>query len=338
MWAITRGNHPRVNELIGSLSGMRCTGGIFVSSGADYNVELLDNSATRINCLDTGLVSNIAKIKSVGIFSNTKRAVEALVLNKTTNLLMHFNALNSSNEFIDDSYSSGGHDILKTGLVSINDTDSVPDFGGGSAEPFAVFPASDSNYFIIKDKTPNDGIDFNFTDKDFTIEAWVKFDSINKAHTIVSQWKENRLQFSFYYGGDIAVTNPSYHKLAFQYRTPTANVVVLSDNQLSLANAWHHVAVERKGSNIYLFVDGVLKGSGNIGTAKINDFPDEDIYVGISLVNTTSPVAWSQFRGDMDELRITKGVARFPTTEETDQNGDYPGYFTPWDIEYARNN
>lgn len=61
-------------------------------------------------------------------------------------------------------------------------------------------------------------------------------------------------------------------------------------------NTWHHVAFARSGTTVRTFLDGVQQGSGTSG---------------LNLSATVPFKISSGFRGFFDEIRITKGVARY---------------------------
>jgi hypothetical protein len=74
-------------------------------------------------------------------------------------------------------------------------------------------------------------------------------------------------------------------------------------------SAWHHVAVTRSGSSLRIFIDGTQTGTTNttLGTASI-DNAIADYRVG----STTDGAL--NFNGYIDDLRITKGVARYTSS------------------------
>ncbi|KKP79991.1 MAG: hypothetical protein A2271_01035 [Candidatus Moranbacteria bacterium RIFOXYA12_FULL_35_19] len=330
MQAITRGNHDYINNSNGVNNlydylpnGLDCNTSTGLLEGTDYNVQLLDRNSTQINCNDTSrLVSEIVKIKSVGTSSNSKRAVEALVLNKSTKLLMHFN----ENPPTDSSYFYDGYTIDNTGVTFSNDSPAALD-----DTDYATF-SSAGNYIKIGDNDDNDGIDFNFLDQDFTIEARVniKNTSLNRYATIVSQYEgPNINQFNFFYGNNTGQLT-TYQKLCFRYYiTSGTPYLACSTNPVNLLTGWHHIAVERKGTNLYFFVDESQTGMIYINSREIrNVLPQKDVYIGAALDGASSSINTNyQFVGDMDELRITKGIARFPTSTN----------FAPWEIEYQPN-
>ena len=80
-------------------------------------------------------------------------------------------------------------------------------------------------------------------------------------------------------------------------------------------NTWYHVAVSGEVGSIKLFVNGVQEGSTYTGATSLNSTAITTVgglWAG-SLYNT--------FFGYIDDLRITKGVARYTTnfTPPTEQ-------------------
>ena len=70
---------------------------------------------------------------------------------------------------------------------------------------------------------------------------------------------------------------------------------------------WHHVAVTREVGLLRMFVDGVLVGTGASSVSYTST---------ITLLSVGYQVQGSArypFRGGIDEVRITKGVARYTT-------------------------
>ncbi len=79
---------------------------------------------------------------------------------------------------------------------------------------------------------------------------------------------------------------------------------------------WVHIAVVKTGGNIYLFVKGYLQGSK----------PDTGTAWKYSLTLGGAPAYYGQVRnmnGDMDEFRVTDGVARY-TANFTPPSAPFP--------------
>jgi hypothetical protein len=94
----------------------------------------------------------------------------------------------------------------------------------------------------------------------------------------------------------------SSQKVQFFYYTGSGHTVAGSTTVT--LSAWHHIAMTLSGTTIRVFLDGVSDGSGTISGS-----PREDsaaLCVGSNNNNAVN--------GYIDELRISKGVARWTAT------------------------
>lgn len=318
MQAITRGNHDCitsgnsdcVNDLMSSLPSLdfscnQASG--FIEKEDLYTVELINSEGDTIHCNDdNALISGVAKIKSIGAVSNAKRALIGVVSNKITKLLMHF-----ENNFEDDSFFKDSYDIER------ESTDPV----------FDSLEKEIGNYSAKFDGTKNikildTGENFNFTNKDFTIEAWVKDVLTFSNKTVISQWFNNEKQFRLYYKPVFL----SPRELTFEYSLNGNSLGGTIKTPMGLLDYnWHHIVVERKGGKIYLFVDGEKKAEEIISNP-IYSRSGQSVYIGVSHNNSAKV---NYFNGNIDELRITKGVARYDPAAVV---------FDTWKIPYEWNN
>jgi hypothetical protein len=67
--------------------------------------------------------------------------------------------------------------------------------------------------------------------------------------------------------------------------------------------AWHHIAVTRSGTDLKLFVDGTQDGSTVTNSTNLNQT--------VAQIGFDTTIAGSAYTGYIDDLRITKGVARY---------------------------
>jgi hypothetical protein len=98
--------------------------------------------------------------------------------------------------------------------------------------------------------------------------------------------------------------------------TSAARYSISSANNVVPLNTWTHVAVVRKGTVITLYVNGTPSGTVIVNTVSLNTF---SVGAGIELVGwyQDGAVGAYPYTGFIDDLRITKNVAR------------YDGSFTP---------
>jgi len=94
--------------------------------------------------------------------------------------------------------------------------------------------------------------------------------------------------------------------------TPTGTWVVYSNNATRITGSsatrevWTYLALVRSGSTVTLYVDGTSSGSTWSSTATFSG----RFFVGAEFYNNT---VTADTNGFIDDLRITKGVARYPT-------------------------
>lgn len=142
---------------------------------------------------------------------------------------------------------------------------------------------------------------YNFVAADFTIEAWVRFNSTGGSRPIFSRWDGNTaFQKAYVFGYE-----QSLGGLWFAITDNLANFSYISSTWTPSTGTWYHVAVSRNGSTIRLFADGVQIGSGTFAGT---------ISGGAGRNNTVGYYrdgAEQVFDGWIDELRVTNGVGRY---------------------------
>jgi hypothetical protein len=130
----------------------------------------------------------------------------------------------------------------------------------------------------------------------FTIEFWVYLATgdIGSARGLVAKGTSTT---------GLLVSLDSSEKVVFTYTTST-----ITSSGAITTNAWNHIAVVREGTGsneTKIYINGTNDGTGTVST----DFNQTSVmYVGC---NRT---AGDPMKGFIDDLRITKGVARYTTT------------------------
>ena len=179
-----------------------------------------------------------------------------------------------------------------TGLGAQIDT-AQSKFGGASG----LFDGTD-DYLSLEDSP-----DWYFSTGDFTIEFRVRFNSLpnvgNTESCVYCQYVDtsNRIRFGFYSTDGINVSPVATvisGGVTVLNRGPVATIVV---------NTWYHFAFVRSGSTHYIFQDGVQLDSASMSGVVPN--LASSLYVG------TLSGASQYFNGWLDELRVTKGLARW---------------------------
>jgi hypothetical protein len=84
-------------------------------------------------------------------------------------------------------------------------------------------------------------------------------------------------------------------------------------------STWYHVAITRSGNNWRLFINGTQEGSTVSSSVSLDGGVAKSIYVGGGTVSAEA------LNGYIDDLRITKGYARY-TANFTAPVGPFVGF------------
>lgn len=193
-------------------------------------------------------------------------------------LAMHMDGTNGSTTFTDVK----GKVVTAYGNAQISTAQSK--FGGASA-----YLDGTGDYLSLPTSS-----DFAFGSGDFTIECWVYLDNVSGNKTVVQIFPTGGRAWDLLIGG--ATTN-------FRATVNGTNDAVNITGPNLTASAWNHIAVVRSGTAVTLYTNGV---AGTPGTLTGSIFtPTSGPNIGRNMDN-----AW-YFAGYIDDLRITKGVARY---------------------------
>lgn len=141
--------------------------------------------------------------------------------------------------------------------------------------------------------------DWNFGTGDFTVEAWVKRSAGGVWQAIVGQWNNTTdKSWSMHIG-------PS-NDLAFFTKDATFDHYTGTGGSAQLpAGEWVHCAASRQGDTLRLFLNGELKATNTSFAGYAVGVSGTVLRIGRA-VAVTDP-----FTGYIDDVRITKGVARY---------------------------
>jgi len=208
-------------------------------------------------------------------------------------LLLHGNDSNGSTTIVDSSASA--RTVTANG-ATISTAQSK--FGGAS-----MYFNGSSHTATIPYST-----DFDAGSGDITIEAWVRKDS-TADRCIVSARSGANINYHLFAGSVVALDT-----------IPSGGISSIVGTTSFSTNTWHHVAATKSGNTWRIFLDGNLEGSATVsGTYTATSAP---LVVGASSSNYF-------FDGYIDDLRITKGVARY-TASFTPPTAAFPD--TPIDL------
>lgn len=213
----------------------------------------------------------------------------------SVSLLLHCDGTNGSTTFTDNSPTP--KTVTANGGAQISTAQSK--FGGASA----LFDGA-GDYLSIAYSSA-----LSLISGDFAVEAWIYLTTLTAgSQTIFDKDGVSGASYSQYVlfitsGGKLAAFLGNGNGTSPTGTTYTGTTTVT-------LNAWHHVALVKTGSTCKGFLDGGQEWSGSAGTMYEGS---KALLIGYSAGQPSA----AYFNGYIDDLRITKGVAR------------YTGNFTP---------
>ena len=141
-----------------------------------------------------------------------------------------------------------------------------------------------------------------FAAGNLTIECWVYFNNVSTNPQIIAQVTNgssaSNYSWQLYLSAASTLTGVIWSS-ATNYAVSTTVV----------AGQWYYVALVRNGTTVSLYLNGVSVGTpSTIGTNAMNWFSDSRFYAG------RNSTAIHYFNGYLDELRVTKGIARYTSS------------------------
>lgn len=198
-------------------------------------------------------------------------------------LLMHFDGPSESDSFEDSS--TYARALTPTGGPFLIDTPTLDGSTVGSFDGSGWVAAAAS-------------ADFDFGAEDFTIELFVYLPSgfnVGMLFGNVNFGSSPSQGFYLLMSGD----TPNFYILGENTTLYTCPGVAIS------TLGWHHIAVVRSGTVVRVYIDGGRKSATDIGAVAIEPSTAQ-IKVG-----GDPSLTFNGYLGYMDELRVTRGVARY---------------------------
>jgi len=269
------------NPFNGSLDEFRISKGIarwtsnFTPPTDEYGYGYYPSGKFESQIYDAGATQNWQTLSWNG---TTQSGIDA-----ETKLMLHADGADTSTSFIDSELTP--KTVTATGNAQIDTAQSK--FGGASA----LFDGT-GDYLNVSDSD-----DWNFGTGNFTIDTWVRFNTIKVGDNAIISQQTNGTNFMQFYlwnnAGNNYWTILGYDKEITILLQPLSSVAT---------NTWYHIAFVRSGNTFYIFQNGTLVGS----TTDASGFQD---YTGKLTLGRN--IGTDDFDGWIDELRITKGIARW---------------------------
>jgi len=250
-------------------------GGGSVQTGNIANQTILYNVTTSQDNTITGLNLSSNKWGVTVVEEWNSGSIVGDEYYNSCSLLLHFSGSNGSTTFTDNSPSQ--KTITANGTAQISTAQSK--FGGSSA----YFDGS-GDYL-----TTTSNSSFAFGTGDYTIEAWVYPTTIRNGENLI-------------YVTDVTEGTSFGFNQTQVFIGARATALDLTATYTVVANVWTHLTATRQSGTVRIFANGNLISSGSVtrscpqGPGGIGDYPTAN---------------GNGVTGYIDEVRVTKGVARY---------------------------
>ena len=277
-------------------------GGGSTQTGSIANQTLLYNVTTSQDNIISGLNLSSNKWGVTVVEEWNSVSVPGDLYYNSSSLLLHFDGTNDSTTFTDNS--PNNFTVTSTNGAKI--TSSISKFGGSSG-----FFDGTNDYLSLSSDTK-----FAIsTTEDYTVECWVNFRTVQDCAFWQTTNNPSSADGPFWFGYAAGKLYSSRHG---------SGLYAISYVWSPSTNTWYHVAATRASGTVRLFVNGVVVTT-DASTQNGISFTQSGGAVGL----LTTP---AYFNGYIDELRVTKGVARYTGSFST-QSIDFPN--STGSIQYA---
>ena len=225
-----------------------------------------------------GYMSNLRVVKGTAVYTTTftPSTTPLTAISGTSLLLYYTNGAIFDNAMMNDLETVGNAQI----------STSVKKYGTGSL-------AFDGTGDYLKGP-PNPWLALGAND--YTIEMWVNFNSVSTSVLFGNIDGSGNGNWAFFYNSTAAVLRLLLNNGA---------VVLSSSSWTPSTGTWYHIAICRASGTYRFFIDGTVTGSGSNSTNIDWGGITNSFYVGSANDGTL------QLNGYIDDLRITKGYARY---------------------------
>ena len=259
--------------------------GVSTGTGTDTTNYTTTTGTWYINANDSGptaggegYISNLRVVKGTAVYTAAFTPPTAPLTAITNTSLL----LNCTNGGIYDNAAAADYETVGDAQVST----AVVKYGTGSMK----FDGT-GDYLYAKNTRL-----FDIGSGDFTVEGWVYPTTSGTTRAIVSQFNTNGT------GPGWTIYLKTTNVLEFYGGSGT---VTVTGTYAFPANTWTHFAVCRTASTINIFANGNLNG-----TATNSSFSDDT--TGPVEVGARGGTGSIPFTGYIDDLRLTKGISRYP--------------------------
>jgi hypothetical protein len=238
-----------------------------------------------------GYISNVRLVKGTAVYTSAFTPPTApLTAITNTSLLLNF-----TNAGIIDNAEMNNLETVGNAQISTAQSK----FGGGSI----AFDGTGD--YLVMPQSPN----LDLGAGDFTLEAWVNTSAYSAAYNvIVNKWTATKSWLWY-------ITSTG---LTLFFSTDGSNQSSVSASATLTTGTWRHLAVTRASGSVRFFVDGVQAGTTQTVSST---FFAAAIPAHVGILGDLNAI--TAMNGYIDDLRITKGYARY-TANFTPPSAPFP--------------
>lgn len=233
-----------------------------------------------------GYISNLRIVQNTAVYTSAFTPPTAPLIAITNTKLL----LNTVNAGIYDSAMTNNYETLGSAQVST----SVVKYGTGSIK------FNGATDWISSPLTINNSLNTG----DFTLESWFYLTVNNDTYPIIVQAYDGT------YGPIIRFGNNGFgNKLQVTMNAGSVSAIwSCATTMASVLNNWYHVALVRQSGVCKLYLNGVLQSIGS--GINPSTYPNTS-FTSTESVGANSLYVGYQFNGYLDDVRFTKGYARY---------------------------
>jgi hypothetical protein len=153
-----------------------------------------------------------------------------------------------------------------------------------------------------------DNNDLDFGTGDFTVEYWGYLNQV-KNNGSSMRVRNVFVDKNGYYSGSWLSGYGSCGADVENVLLWHSSGCIESNTDILSLNTWHHIAINRNGTNLSMYVDGIRIASGSNSVDYSS--ADEEIVIGAPANPAIRPSVNRDLDGHMEEIRLTKGIARY---------------------------
>ena len=222
-------------------------------------------------------------------------------IDSNTVLMVHMDGADESTTFTD--VSDTGHTITAIGTAQVDTSQSQ--FGGASV----LFDGNSDNLEL------DSHTDFDFGSGDFTIDFWCRRARTTTSEVLIAKAQSGASTFD---ERSFQVHFRADNSLSFFILVGLTGYEARTTLTFVSTTVWNHFEFVRTGDTMLVFVNGILEATGS-PSGSINTTSHKFTVARIGPDGSSTP---AYFSGRIDELRISKGIARH-TENFAVQTGEY---------------